>query len=71
VKWGRNLGHQPGVMGACLKRIDELRARHGRKVSLVGWSLGGLFAPCREHLETLSLRRSIFSQPLSSDEAKQ
>jgi hypothetical protein len=41
---GRNLGPQPGVMSACLKRIDELRAQHGRKVSLVGWSLGGLFA---------------------------
>ena len=41
---GRNIGPQPGVMEACLKRIDELRAQHGRKVSLVGWSLGGLFA---------------------------
>ena len=43
-KLGRNLGPQPGVIDACLKRIDELRARHDRKVSLVGWSLGGLFA---------------------------
>ena len=43
-KMGRNMGPQPGVIDACLKRIDELRARHGRKVSLIGWSLGGLFA---------------------------
>lgn len=41
---GRNLGPRPGVMEACLRRIDELRAHHGRKVSLIGWSLGGLFA---------------------------
>lgn len=41
---GRNLGPQPGVIDACLKRIDQLRAQHGRKVSLIGWSLGGLFA---------------------------
>lgn len=41
---GRNLGPRPGVVDACLVRIDELRQRHGRKVSLVGWSLGGLYA---------------------------
>ncbi len=43
-KLGRNLGPQPGVIDACLQRIDELRARHDEKVSLVGWSLGGLFS---------------------------
>ncbi len=26
------------------KRVRELHARHGRKVSLVGWSLGGVYA---------------------------
>ncbi|MBK1718675.1 esterase/lipase family protein [Thiocystis violacea] len=41
---GVNLGPRDGVMAACLSRLDELRARHGRKVSLIGWSLGGLFA---------------------------
>ena len=26
------------------ERLAELHARHGRKVSLIGWSLGGVFA---------------------------
>ena len=43
-KLGRNQGPRPGVVDACLARIDELRQRHGRKVSLIGWSLGGLYA---------------------------
>ncbi|BAT61367.1 alpha/beta hydrolase family protein [Variibacter gotjawalensis] len=41
---GRNLGLRPGVEEAMIERIRELRERYGRKVSLVGWSLGGLYA---------------------------
>jgi hypothetical protein len=41
---GRNLGPRPGVLEACLRRIKQLRAESGRKVSLVGWSLGGIYA---------------------------
>ena len=44
-KQGRNLGLRPGVEADMLDRIDELYERHGRrKVSLVGWSLGGIYA---------------------------
>jgi triacylglycerol esterase/lipase EstA (alpha/beta hydrolase family) len=44
-KLGRNLGLRGSVEGDMLARIDGLHARYdGRKVSLVGWSLGGLYA---------------------------
>lgn len=41
---GRNLGLRPGLTARKLKRLQEIRERHGRKVSLIGWSLGGIFA---------------------------
>lgn len=41
---GCNLGFRPGVLEALRHRILDLSARHGRKVSLIGWSLGGIFA---------------------------
>jgi len=41
---GRNLGLKSGVEDAMFKRLEELYTRYGRKVSLVGWSLGGLYA---------------------------
>ena len=44
-KQGRNLGLRPGVEADMLDRIEELYERHGkRKLSLVGWSLGGIYA---------------------------
>ena len=40
---GRNLGLRPGVEGDMLERVEELHDRHGgRKISLIGWSLGGI-----------------------------
>lgn len=41
---GVNLGPRAGVLERCRDRLDELHAEHGRTVSLVGWSLGGLYA---------------------------
>ncbi|MCF7983398.1 MAG: alpha/beta hydrolase [Thiohalocapsa sp.] len=41
---GLNLGPRDGVFASCLERLSALSDRHGRKVSLVGWSLGGLYA---------------------------
>jgi hypothetical protein len=41
---GRNLGPRPGVQSLMLARLRELHRRYDRKVSLVGWSLGGVFA---------------------------
>jgi pimeloyl-ACP methyl ester carboxylesterase len=41
---GRNLGLRHGVQDAMLDLVKELNDTHGAKVSLVGWSLGGLYA---------------------------
>ncbi|NEX59739.1 alpha/beta hydrolase [Noviherbaspirillum sp. 17J57-3] len=41
---GLNRGPRPGVIEACHERVKELHARHDRKVSLIGWSLGGIYA---------------------------
>jgi len=41
---GRNLGSVGATRERLHARAAELHARHGRKLSLVGWSLGGIFA---------------------------
>jgi pimeloyl-ACP methyl ester carboxylesterase len=41
---GRNLGLREGILDGMLARVDEIYEKHGRTVSLVGWSLGGIFA---------------------------
>lgn len=41
---GRNCGPRVGVMERLLQQLDELHANTGGKVSLIGWSLGGIFA---------------------------
>jgi pimeloyl-ACP methyl ester carboxylesterase len=43
-KLGPNHGLRPGVEDAMQERLAELFDRYGQKVSLVGWSLGGIFA---------------------------
>ncbi|MBL8272661.1 MAG: alpha/beta fold hydrolase [Xanthomonadales bacterium] len=44
--WGQgfNAGPRHGVLKNCIERIEDIHVRHGRSVSLVGWSLGGLYA---------------------------
>jgi len=39
-----NLGPREGVLEKSLERVRKLHRRSGRKVSLVGWSLGGIYA---------------------------
>src|SRR5207237_8254148 len=44
---GRNFGFngdRQRFESRLAQRMDELFARHGRKLSLVGWSLGGIYA---------------------------
>jgi len=43
-KLGRNLGPAGINDKDVLARMHELRVRYGRRVSLIGWSLGGLYA---------------------------
>jgi pimeloyl-ACP methyl ester carboxylesterase len=39
-----NLGPREGVLERSLERVLRIRKESGRKVSLVGWSLGGIYA---------------------------
>ena len=46
VGWGlgRNLGPTPLLDGRIQERLEDVYREHGRKVSLIGQSLGGIFA---------------------------
>jgi pimeloyl-ACP methyl ester carboxylesterase len=41
---GANIGPTDRIIEGMHERLHELHERHGRKVSLVGWSLGGIYA---------------------------
>ncbi len=43
-KQGRNLGPTPELATRMVERLHDIRGRHGQRVSLVGWSLGGIYA---------------------------
>jgi len=43
-KQGLNLGQRPGVRTRLLHRINEIHRHTGRTVTLIGWSLGGVYA---------------------------
>jgi pimeloyl-ACP methyl ester carboxylesterase len=43
-KLGRNTGPTPETVAALVQRLHELRRRYDRRVSLIGWSLGGVYA---------------------------
>jgi pimeloyl-ACP methyl ester carboxylesterase len=40
---GRNLGMRRGTKETLAKRLEDLHGASGKKVSLIGWSLGGVF----------------------------
>jgi pimeloyl-ACP methyl ester carboxylesterase len=41
---GFNFGPRDGVLEACVDQLKSLRERSGKAVSLIGWSLGGIYA---------------------------
>ncbi|UJJ33078.1 esterase/lipase family protein [Halopseudomonas maritima] len=41
---GNNLGPRAGVLEGLIGRLDALHASSGGRVSVVGWSLGGIYA---------------------------
>ena len=41
---GRNLGPRPGIEDGMFTLLESLNDTSGRKVSLIGWSLGGAYA---------------------------
>ncbi len=42
--FGFNLGPRRGVLRGCVEHVRELAEHHGGRVSLIGWSLGGIYA---------------------------
>lgn len=43
-KLGRNLGPRAGLEARLSDRLTEIEQRYDRKVSIIGWSLGGVYA---------------------------
>jgi len=43
-RFGRNLGYYDELGRAMNQRVGDLHQRTGKKVSLIGWSLGGVYA---------------------------
>lgn len=43
-KLGRNVGPSEAVIAAMVARLVDVQRRSGRRVSLIGWSLGGIYA---------------------------
>jgi len=41
---GRNEGPTPALLMGLVRRFAEVRKQHERKISLIGWSLGGIYA---------------------------
>jgi len=41
---GQNIGPTDDVLDGIQSRLDAVHERHGRPVSIVGWSLGGIYA---------------------------
>ncbi len=41
---GRNYGPLPGIEDGLKRRLETMAEESGRKVSIVGWSLGGIYA---------------------------
>ena len=41
---GRNDGYKPGLKELKQQRLQQIYDKHGQKVSVVGWSLGGIYA---------------------------
>ena len=41
---GRNLGPTPAAVTGLRNRLDDLHSRYDEPVSLIGWSLGGIYA---------------------------
>lgn len=56
-KLGVNTGPTPGLREALDARLRHLADRHGRSVSLIGWSLGGIYARelARAHADRVRL----------------
>jgi len=65
---GRNRGFSRRVTNAIEKKVRYLHHHHRRKVSLIGWSLGGVFAFYAAHVAPECIRTVIaMGSPLRLD----
>jgi pimeloyl-ACP methyl ester carboxylesterase len=65
---GRNVGFRPGHASALEQKIRCMHHESGRKVSLVGWSLGGVFALYGAHQAQECVRNVItLGSPVTVD----
>ncbi|MGH9191056.1 MAG: esterase/lipase family protein [Acidimicrobiales bacterium] len=60
-RWGlgRNLGPRAAVVDGLVGRLDAIHRDGGRSVSLVGWSLGGIYARALARWRPHAVRRVI------------
>ena len=56
---GRNIGPTPTVVTGLRDRLEQLAERYDRPVTLVGWSLGGIFARDLARRTPASVRQVI------------
>lgn len=56
---GRNYGPRVGVMAALQAQLSALQQRSGARVSVIGWSLGGIFGRELARLQPESVRQVI------------
>jgi len=65
---GRNLGGHRGTRGLVRERLDTLAQQSGRRVSLIGWSMGGVLARELARHAPASVRQVIsLGSPLYGD----
>ena len=68
--FGRNVGFRSKYANALEQKIRYMHYKNGRKVSLVGWSLGGVFAMYGAHAAPECVRSAIMlGSPVSIDPA--
>lgn len=65
---GRNLGVRDDLEDRMSQRLAEIHQRHGRRVSLVGWSLGGVYARALANRHPEQVRSVIsLGSPFAAD----
>ena len=70
VGWeqGRNLGMRPDIRQNLVRRLASLQSRHQSKVTLIGWSLGGVFVRELARAQPEQVRRVItMGSPINGD----
>ena len=72
---GRNTGPAPGTVSGLVARLAALHRRHGRTVSVIGWSLGGIYArelarAYPDHVRQVITLASPFRDPDASNVAR-